>query len=83
MIKLKAYNEARKTDFFVLGLSEGNLTQLRKGHPIMIHGADWNQPFDLMIFWGETDRKLAEMVKPFIGPETIVKDELTNPPKKN
>jgi hypothetical protein len=83
MIKMSAYNPKTKTDFNVIGLSDNNLRLLREGKPIMIHGAEWGKAFDLMIFWGETEEKLTEMVQPFIGPETVVRDEVTNRPKKN
>jgi hypothetical protein len=36
----------------VLGLSDGNLMRLREGKPIVVHGVDWDKPFDIMIFWG-------------------------------
>jgi hypothetical protein len=82
MIKMSGENDkGRKV--LILGLSEGNLGELRKGHPIHIHAEQWGQDFDLMIFWGKTDQACADLVKPFIGPDTVVRDELTNKPKRN
>jgi hypothetical protein len=66
-----------------LGLSEGNLQMMRKGNPIHIFGAEMNSPVDIIIFWGATDQALAEAMKPYIGPETVISDLLTNPPKKS
>jgi hypothetical protein len=83
MIKMSAFNPKTNTDFYILGLSEGNLIQLRKGRPIHILGVEWNKPFDLMLFWGPTDEQLVKIVEPFIGPKTRVTDQLTNRPRKN
>jgi hypothetical protein len=83
MIKLSAANPKTGRDMLVIGLSEGNLQRMREGKPVHIHGEEWGQKFDLMIFWGETEQAMVKMVEPFIGPETIMRDELTNPPKKS
>ena len=81
MIKLKGVMDNREQ--LMLGLSEGNLQRLREGKPIHIFGAEWEVPFDLVIFWGETEQKLAEMVKPFLGPNTRIRDMLSDRPKKS
>lgn len=83
MIKMSATNPKTGKDVLVIGLSEGNLQRLREGRPVHIHGEEWGQKFDLMICWGETDQALADEFKPFVGPETVFRDELTNRPKKN
>jgi hypothetical protein len=75
MIKLSGYNSTTKTDMIMLGLSDGNLKRLREGKPIHIHGAEWGKSFDLVIFWGETEAAMAKMVEPYIGPDTIVRDQ--------
>jgi hypothetical protein len=75
MIKLSAYNEKTKTEMIVFGLSDGNLMRLREGKPIVVHGVDWDKPFDIMIFWGPTEAAMAKMVEPFIGPDTVVRDQ--------
>ena len=74
VIKMSAYNEETKTELIVLGLSDGNLKRLREGKPIHIHGAEWGQPFDIVIFWGKTEAVMAKMIEPYIGPNTVVRD---------
>lgn len=81
MIKMTGTIDDREV--LVLGLSEMNLQKLREGKPIHIFGAETGIPVDIVIFWGETEDKLAETVKPLIDPETRVTDHRTNRPKKN
>ena len=73
MIKMTGQSKDGRT-LVTLGLSEGNLKRLREGKPIHIFGAEMDLPVDICIFWGETEEKLVEMVKPFISPETRVRD---------
>jgi hypothetical protein len=80
---MSAANPKTGREMLVIGLSEGNLGELRKERPIVIHGEEWGQAFDLMIFWGPTEQAMVAMVKPYIGPETRVIDNIANPPKKN
>jgi hypothetical protein len=82
MIKLYAQGR-RGQDMYAFGLSEGNIQRMREGHPIHILGAEWDRPFDIMIFWGETEEKLQAMVQPLISEETRVMDFLTNKPRKS
>lgn len=79
MIKMSADNPMTGKRMLVLGLSDGNLMRLREGKPIHVLGVEWGQPVDLMIFWGPTEAAMAEMVKPFIGPETVVRDMQKEP----
>lgn len=83
MIKLSARNTETGTDLIVLGLSESNLQRLREGKPIHIFGAEWHQPFDILIFWGPTEQAMVKMVEPYIGPNTVVMDHLKNKPPRN
>lgn len=83
MIKLMGINPKNGRKMLSMGLSNGNIRKLKEGKPIVIFGPEVGIEVDLMIFWGETDEKLVEMVKPFIGPETIVRDQLTNKPIKS
>jgi hypothetical protein len=49
--------------FLLLGLSENNLEQLRRGQPIRIrretHGAAIPRGLVIAIMWGETEREIA------------------------
>lgn len=64
------------------GLSEGNLQRLREGKPIHVFGAEMDLPFDVLIFWGETEEKLVEMMKPMLNKHTKIHDQHTIRPKK-
>lgn len=77
MIKMTGTINGRET--LRLGLSDGNLKRLREGKPIHIFGAEMGLPLDVIIFWGETEEKLVEMVKPLIDPETRVRDQTKIP----
>ena len=74
MIRATGTNEKTGQTMLVLGLSEGNLNQLRKGNAIHIFGQEMNLPIDIVIFWGETEDKLAEQMKPLINKQTLVRD---------
>ena len=68
---------ARRGDRHILGigLSFGNLDKFRADPGdtfIKIDGKEIDLPFDVMIFSGETEAALAEMMMEFIGPKTHV-----------
>jgi hypothetical protein len=73
MIKATAEMDGRTV--VMLGLSFGNLDKFR-AEPgetyIRIDGKEMNLPFDILLFSGETEMKLMEMVSSFIGPDTKV-----------
>lgn len=83
MIKLMGTNPKTGRKLFSMGISNGNIRKLKEGKPIVVFGPEVGLDHDIMIFWGETEEKMVEMLKPFIGPETVVRDELTNRPRKN
>lgn len=59
----------------MLGLSFNNLDKLRaepRDTFIKIDGKTMGLPIDVMIFSGETEAHLAELIKNSIGPDTIV-----------
>lgn len=63
----------------VLALSHGNLDRLRadglNGY-IPIKGEDIALPgIDIQITAGETEEKIAEALKPFFGPATVIRGE--------
>ena len=66
MMKISS-EEGRKT--VVLGLSDGNLSRLREGKPIHIFGAQLGIAQDIIIFWGETEEKMAAEVTERYGRE--------------
>lgn len=72
MIKF-AVNTKEKGLLMGFGLSEGNIERLKAGQPIMINLEDMGlMKGSIMIFYGKTEAEMAEMLKPFIGPETKV-----------
>lgn len=73
---IKATGEGpRGNDTLFIGLSFGNLDRLR-AEPldtfILIKGEEVGMAFDVMIFSGENEAKLAELVAGGIGPDTKV-----------
>jgi hypothetical protein len=74
MIRMAATN-TRGRKIIVLGLSEKNIEKLREGKPIHIHADEMGFPGEIMIFTGKDEASMAEMVKPFIGPDTDVREE--------
>jgi hypothetical protein len=71
MLKIKAELDGRTV--VMLGLSFGNLDKFRAKPGdtyIRIDGKEMDLPIDIMLFSGETEMKLMEMVASFIGPDT-------------
>lgn len=46
-----------------LGLSEGNLKKLREGKPIYIMKEELGIDFDLLIFWGRTEKEMVKKLR--------------------
>lgn len=72
MIKFLAYDERKKRHFVGFGLSEENVKLLKEGRPIFVDGKTMQSNVDFFIFYGETEEKIADLMKDFIGPETII-----------
>jgi hypothetical protein len=73
MIKASATVRGRPT--LMIGLSFGNLDKFR-AEPgdtfILVDGKEMGMPIDVMLFSGETEAHLAELMKDAIGPKTEV-----------
>jgi hypothetical protein len=70
---LKGRGVLNGKDTFVIGLSFGNLDKFRAGPCdsfIHIDGIEHELPFDIVIFSGETEAAMAEMLS--IGPNTRI-----------
>lgn len=70
--------KAKIKDNLLIGLSFKNLELLKKGHPIKFRLSDLGIPGDhtVLIFAGETEQAMADMLKAQIDPATtIIKDE--------
>lgn len=73
MLKMVAYasRDGKPLTVIMLGLSHRNLDELKKGHPIIVKGADVHAPgYEIIIFSGETEQAMAREVHELIGPET-------------
>jgi hypothetical protein len=77
---LKMFAKGTKGDgasvrLVVLGLSHGNLDELRKGRPIKFSGDTVRLDPDIkfIIMAGETEQSMQREFAKFIGPETEVK----------
>ena len=74
MIKATGKGPTGKDTLFV-GLSFGNLDRFR-AEPldthIMIKGSELGLPFDVLIFSGETEAQMADLVAQGFGPDTKV-----------
>jgi hypothetical protein len=77
MIKATVLTREGKLSLLVLGLSFGNLRKFleKPGDTyIKLNGKDLDMDFDVLLFSGETEEKMAETLKQFISPYTKVKD---------
>lgn len=75
MIKFKAHNQKNDTEFYGFGLSEMNIEKLRKGEPIYIIGDRIESIYDYLFFYGPTELDMHNILKKFIGPDTIIKGD--------
>lgn len=84
MIKFKAGARAGHTALVGFGLTAKNVEQLKLGNPIHVMGVELDLPFDVMIFFGETEQAIyAELRKHgLIDPEKTVLHDTSDKPKK-
>lgn len=78
MIKFKAYNLNKKTEFYGFGLSEINIQKLKEKKPIYIDGDKIDSLYDYLIFYCDTEEEMLDMFKDHIGEKTemrVVKDD--------
>ena len=65
----------RKT--LLLGIDGENWKRLRDGKPIHINGEEVGMPdMDVLIIGATTMKSLVNQIQPFVGPETVVHNEL-------
>jgi len=75
MIKFKANAGGRELVGFIL--TEKNVEQLKKGHPIDIKAEEFNIPFDILIAYGKDEQTIARDLRKagMIDPErTVIHD---------
>lgn len=81
MIKFKAGGRGREVVGF--GITARNVEMLKAGNPVIVHREEMNLPFDVMIFYGETERDIANELKKhgLIDPEKTVIHDTSDKPK--
>lgn len=85
MIKFTCDSNDGKRKLAGFGLSETNIQKLREGRPIHVHAEEMGLSHDILIFWGTTNEAMEKKFRDhgYIGPDTIIRDEYANPPRKN
>jgi len=68
---LKGVGEQNGRKVLIFGLSYVNLERLKDGKPIQVFGEEMGIPYNVVIFAGETEQAMAEVVA---GPETIINE---------
>jgi hypothetical protein len=63
-----------KGNLIFLGLSEENIRRLKLGDPIKFNMKQLGLPvdYDILIFYGETEDKMAQMISDGVGPRTTL-----------
>lgn len=76
MIKALATSADGKRKILVLGISELNVENLKKGHPIHIHGEEIGIPVDVFICYGKDEDAIRrDLLGDLISSETQVEDQ--------
>ena len=82
MIKFTAGNTKTGRPLVGIGITAKNVEQLKLDRPINIWGVELGVPFDILLFYGETEQMLADQLRAagMVDPEkTIVEDHLNKP----
>jgi len=75
MIKFTGQGRDNRT-LLGLGISGKNVEMLKKGNPIFIMGEELELPFDVLLFYGETEQEITELLTKhgFVNDDTVVTD---------
>jgi hypothetical protein len=71
---IKATGTIGDRKVLILGVTDGNLTQLKAGKPIHIFGAEIGIDTDVIIFHGRNEALLAKIFAPMVDKYTRVSD---------
>ena len=75
MIKFKA--QGSDGPLLGFGLSEENIQKLKQGQPIAVDLAEMGcSRGRVLIFYGRTEKEMAQDLREFIGPETIMHGDI-------
>lgn len=72
MVMVKFITDGKERRLIGLGLSEENIKKLKEELPIFVKGENLGIRYDIAIFYGKTEKDMAEMIKPFIGKDTEI-----------
>lgn len=61
MLKFLADRNGRK--LLGLGISQGNVDKLKEGKPILVEGEKLGLPFDVFLFYGETEATMVQSLR--------------------
>ena len=64
--------KAKLNGAILLGFSEGNLSEFRKGKPMIVSGKDWDLGFDIIIVYGETEKAILTSLQPMMSKDTKI-----------
>lgn len=86
MLKIVGTNKQSGRTIILLGLEEMNITRMREGKPVHIHGEELylekiSGGFEIVIVLGKDTETLAKRFGSLIGPETVVTNRVKE--KKN
>jgi hypothetical protein len=73
MVKAKLTGDGGKT-LLLFGLSEVNIRRLKAGEPIKVDLTEMGLEGEMLIFYGESERDMALMLKPYINEDTVIHD---------
>lgn len=60
---IKAVSETPNGPFILFGLSEENLSRLRKGQPILVRLSELGLEGQVGIFYGETEEEMVRLLR--------------------
>jgi hypothetical protein len=60
--------KARVGNLYILGIDEGNVERLKKGHPIVLSLAEIGGTDDVMIMYGDILEDVEDELEEFFGP---------------
>lgn len=68
--------EGKEREIFGIVITEDNIELLKNGKPILARGEKYNIDMDIVIHYSKNLESAADEMKDFIGPETIVHNNI-------
>lgn len=79
MIKALIKGNDDERPLLVFGLSRMNIERLLAGKPMHFAVDELGIAGDILILYGQTEQTMLAELQPFMGPNTVVNNELTPP----